>query len=640
MYNPNQLQFPPDQFLVAPMPIDPQRPPIMFDIRCAPWLQNYVPWITGIMMDMITREAQGPVSIHFYNRMSQGNWNNPEFAGEVANCADFIYIQAGANQAPQEIPRYIQMYLALRSKFEVQLTPALRGFIAQPDQPLFDQAINQFRQIIDQILQIRGGGAPAAQQMRPAPQVGGYPAPVGAAPYGSMAPAVGGYQAQPQAGAYVPPGSRQSGGGRDYGSPAPAFQPPPQAPQAQPQRAPVAQAPVTAPTAAAPAPTGPRLEDLVDPDKVKWNPVPTMSPMLYNPVKVKMMYTLDPEGHTNTQLVITNMDPINYDRHNIDTLFGRVPANMPVQKDNAPIVVELKEAVNQALEESQEVDDEKERVYETLGLRNVIATFSLEEAILDARTEMEAKVDRDNRPMVFQAYAQIYTPIMGDKTEYELIRKLGESNSYLELREKLVAAGGTASPALLTDISLKLTNLMNEILRTRLSIPAENLEVEDFATDLDALFDALKKTFGENGDRIYRAFIKDQQKRIQAMFNAPNLDEESGRDLHASLLEGRLTGSWDDRKDTPAFTFFGPNVRITFINVLSHDLLIQGMRGLGNVITKQHSGVLYDLAVSLFQIDTGDLVIDRQYVVSLDGRVMEITQGLFVEPSYLLSLVK
>jgi hypothetical protein len=378
---------------------------------------------------------------------------------------------------------------------------------------------------------------------------------------------------------------------------------------------------------------------------VKWNPVPTISPILYNPVKVKLMYSLDATGHTASHFVKTNMDPINYDRHNITTLFGRVPPNMPVLKDNATVVAEIKEAASQALDETREVDDEHERIHETMGLRNVIATFSLAEAILDARSEMEAKIDRDNPPMVFQAYAQIYTPIMGKKSEYELISKLGDSSSYVELREKLVAASATASPALITDISLKLTNLMNEILRHRLSIlrtpnGTEDLEVEDFVTDLDDLFSVLKNNFGEHGDRLYRAFIKDQQKRIQAMFNAPDMDTESGQALHNSLMEGRLTSSWDGREDKPAYTFFGPPVRLTFLNALSHDLLIQGTKGIGNVITKMHCGVLHDLAASLFEVDPEGLPADRQYVVSLDGRIMEITQGLFVEGTYLLTLVK
>jgi hypothetical protein len=638
MYNPNQLQFPTDQFITPRVQINPQQPPVVFQIQCAQWLQPYLPWITGVMLDMITSEAQGPVTIHFYNRMAQNNWNNQEFATEVANCADFIFLQAGNNQNPNVIPQLIQAYLALRSKFEVQLTPALRGFIAQPDQFMFDQAINQFKMEINRIAQLRQGGAPV--QSAP-PMQQGYPAPVQSAPYGAPAPTPvyvpqsQGY-AQPQG--YPGPQSRNSGGGRDYGSATPAAPAQPTAPmQAAPMMPQQPAAPV-APTAA-PAP-GVRVENMVDPETTAWNPPPTISPMLYNPVKTKMMYVLDAQGHTNSQLVNTNMDPINYDRHNINTLFGRVPANMDVMKDNAPVVAEIKRAASEALEESQEVDEDKERIHETMGLRNVLATFSLDNAIRDIRSEMEAKIDRDNRPMVFQAYAQIYTPIIGDKTEYELVRKLGDSSTYVELREKLVAASGTASPALITDISLKLTDLMNDILRSRLSIGPEALEVEDFAEDLDALLKALKSNFGDNGDRIYRAFTKDQAQRIQAMFQCPKLEEESGKELQASLQQAALTSTWEGRDDAPAVTFYGPTVRITLLNALSHDLLIQGMKGVGNVITKQHSGVLYDLAVSLFEADSDGLLVDRQYVVTIDGRIMEITQGLFIEQTYLLTLVK
>jgi hypothetical protein len=643
MYGNNQIQFPVDQFTVQPMRIDPLRPPVVFDIRCAPWLQPLVPWITGIFMDMVTVNAQGPITVHFYNRMAQNNWQNQEFAGEIANLADYIFLQAGPNQNPQVIPNYVQTYYGLRSKFEVQLAQGLRGYIAQQDMYVFDQAIAQFGQEIQRIVALRNGQTPPPPQQMMAPQQQYMPPPVQQqVAYQGMGQST--QYVAPQATAYQPPRA-SGGGGRDYGGGAPTVMAPP--PQPQPvQRTmppPVPQAPL-APQPVQAAPVGQpqvKAEDLRDPKTTPWNPPPLVSPMLFNPAKIKMMYVLDANGRTNSQPVKTNMDPINFDRHNIATLFGRVPMHMDVVKDNTQITTEIKQGALEALEESQEVDNDSMRIGEHFGLREIMSAASLDEAIRDLRTEMEAKIDRENPPMVFQAYAQIFTGIMGEKTEYELIDKLGDSSTYLELREKLNAASGTASPAIITDISLKLTNLMNDLLRHRMTIKRDEMEVEDFATDLEQLLTNLKKNYGDLGDRMYRAFTHDQAQRIAAMFSAPDLSKESGQALHNDLVSGRLTNSWEGREDLPAFTFYGPTVRITFLNVISHDLMIQTLEpDLASVITKTHSQVLYDLAVSLFEAKLDDLIIDRQYVVTKDGRVIEINKGELIDDTYMMHLVK
>jgi hypothetical protein len=625
--------------------IDVNRPPVAFEIRCAPWIQQYLPYLTGVMMDMITRQAQGPVSMHFYNRMAQNNWANNDFGQEVANCADFIFLRAQGSQDPNIIPRLAEAYISLRTKFEATIVQPLRQFIAQQDQYMFDQAAQQFQGEITAIANLRNGVAQhqAPQQQQ---QPGNYPPPVQYAPPGSPAPAQG-YAQQNYA---APPQARSSVTGRDYGTGTASAAP--QMPPAMAQPAPVAPQPARpAPQPTQPQPAGAPVLNMADPDDVQWNPAPdTPHPMLYNPVRVKMMYTIV-DGKTKPQPTKTTMDPINYDRHNINTMFNKPLEGQPVVKDNAEIAQQIKNAAHDAVEETNNVDEGGERIEETMGLRNVLSAFSLDTAILDLRTEMLAKIDRKNPPMIFQGYTQVFTALVGDKSEYDLIHKFADSSSFIELREKIRAAAATASPQLLTDVTLKLTQLMNDILRDRLSIqsvdkdPVGGIEVESFIDDLDALFDILKNR-GEN-ERMYKAFIKDQGRRIKAMFDAPVLAEEAGRQLHDDLTSGMLTKGWEDpndptkyRDDLPEFTFYGPTVRITFLNVVSHDLLIAGMLGVGNIVTKQHSAILYDLAVSLFDVETNGIVADRQLVITKDGRILEMFEGTLIPETYLMKLVK
>jgi hypothetical protein len=638
-----QTQYRTDAPQTPMVQIDVNRPPVAFDIRCAPWIHQYLPWLTGIMIDIITRNAQGPVSMHFYNNMSKNSWANNEFGQEVANCADFVFLKAQGQQNPDLIARLAPTYVKLRTDFEVALFPALRSYIAPQDIYTFDQAAQMFDGEIKAIVNLRNG---VSQNMAPAPapMAGGYPPPVQYAPPGAPMPAQQGYQTP---GYGAPVGQpRNSGTGRDYGTggqpPAPIQPPAPVAPPQQmrpmPPSAPV---PPAAPQAAQ-QPQG--SVSLVDPEDTKWNPDSgTPHPMLYNPVRVKMMYAIV-DGKTKPQPAKTNMDPINYDRHNIATLFNKPLEGQKVVTDNAEIIHQIKDGARDAAEEARNVDEEGQRQEEAMGLRNVLSAYNLDSAITDLRTEMLAKIDRKNPPMVFQTYAQIFTPIIGEKSEYDLIHKLGDSSSYIELREKIRAAAATASPALLTDITLKLTKLMNDILTDRLSIlpvsqdPVNGIEVDDFVADLDALLDVLKKRGAD--DRLYRAFINGQGARIKAMFSAPVITDEAGRELHDSLTSGMLTESWEGREDLPQFTFYGPTVGITFLNVVSHDLLIDGMLGVSNVVTKQHSAVLYDLVASLFDPDINDQGADRKLIVTVDGRILEVFEGTLIPETYLLKLVK
>lgn len=640
-----QQMYPTDRPMTPQVQIDVNRPPVNFDVHCAPWIKPYLPYLTGIMIDIITRNAAGPVSMHFYNHMSYNNWANNELGQEVANCADFIFLNAGGQQDPNLIARIVPDYVEMRTKFEVALFPQLRNYINPQDLYAFDQTAQVFGGEIQKITNLRNNVQPGAS-MPPPPR--GYQPPAQYAPPGSPIPAQG-YQAPPPAAAQGYQAPRPAAAGRDYGTgTAPAATQPVHQPQpAQQYQAPVTpQAPVGNPTPQPAQATAPAGELLVDSDDVIWNPLPDMPhPMLYNPVRAKMAYAISQGNKTTPRAVRTNMDPINYDRHNIATLFGRPPENMHVVKDNGEITDQIKSAAHDALEESQNTDEEFERVEETMGLRKILSAFSLSTAIIDARTEMLARIDRKNPPMVFQSYAQIFNVLVGDKSEYDLIHKFGDSSSYIELREKIVGAAGTASPELITVVTQRLTQLMNEILTDRLSIlplsqdPVNGVEVEDFLEDIAPLLELLKKR-GDNGERLYKAFTHDQGKRIRAMFQAPKMNEESGVALHEDLTSGNLTKIWEGREDPPQYTFFGPNVRITLLNVISHDLQISGLPYVGNVISKQNSAVLYNLAESLFQVDDEHLLPDRQLVVTKDGRILEIFEGALVPGTYLLKLFK
>ena len=637
--NNQQMAYPVDRPLLQLMQYNPNQPPFVPNLQIAPHLQPYLPYLVGMMMNVITQGTQGPISMHFYNNMSKNNWANEDFVKEVHNCADYIYLKTqGQNYDPgQVIQRLVPAYVYLRARYEAKLFQYLWQYIDPADAGGFQQEIGTFEQEVAAIYNWRQGGTMGAQVPIGQPMMSGrYPAqPVnmGLPPSAMMAPVqMGGYTAP------VTPARQGPGGGRDYGATQPS-----QGVQTMPQAAapivPATPAPAPAPAPAAPAPTAQpavAAETLVEITAVKWNPSEKMPyPMAYNPIRNQMFYTIQ-NGKTVPQLVHNDeIDMINYDRHNIATLFGRPPENSPVVKDNSELVRRLAAGVRDAAEEEANVDETLERVEESMGLRAIVTVTSLEAAIQDVKCEMLAKIDREHPPMVFQAYSQIWTPILGETSWYELLRKFADSSSYVELREKVRAAGDTAPVELLTEVVLRLTTLMNSILHNNLSIDPSEITVDDFVYDLDELLGLLKREYGE---RVHKAFLKDQALRIKLLFGMPDVLDEEGRKLHDTLVENSLTSSWDGREDKPSMTFFGPTVRLSFINVRSHDLQLAGLAKVGNILTQQQHPALTDLAKQVFE--NTDEIAARQLVITKDGRILELHKANLVEGGYLVSLVK
>jgi hypothetical protein len=638
MHN-NQQILPIDRFLLQPMQYDVNNPPFTPNIQVSQWMQPYLRYLTGVMMDLITKGAQGPLTVHFYNRMTANNWANPDFVMEVHNCADFVYLKTNGGQGTDPgnaIIRLVPAYLSLRSFYELKLNQQLWQFVDPADQASMQQSHFTFEQELAAINQLRTGGV--------APQ--GVAVPIGQPMMGNRQPSypqaapMGGMMPQPMQPQYMsaPVGvaGRGPAAGRDYGNSAPNVAAPAPVAAMMPMAAPVMQAAPQPAPVAAPAPA--QQGQLVEMGKATWNPSEEMPyPMAFNPVTTKMFYVIE-NGKTIPQPVKNEIDMINYERHSITSMFGHVPDNLPVVKDNGEIMRNVTEAVRAAEQEAANVDEEDSRIEEAMGLKNILTVTSLDAAIQDARIEMLSKIDRGHPPMVFQAYANVYAPIIHAESQYALLNKFADSSSYIELREKIRAAGATAAPELLTEVILRSTALVNSILWHNLSIMPSEITVDDFVQDLDPLLNLLKSNYSE---KVQKAFLKNQAQRIKAMFNMPDVGTENGKKIHDLMSENSLTTGWEGREgEAPELTFFGSTIRLSFLNVISHDLLLGGLTKVGNILTRQQMPALYELARQVLTANDHGLNVARQLVITKDGRIVELTEGYLVEGSYLVSLVK
>lgn len=664
MYNQNQqmqLPFPTDRPIQQQYQIDVNRPPFVPNLTVSPWIQPYLPYLTGVMMDFITQKsANGPISMFFYNQMCYNNWQNQEFVETVAYCADFIYMEnqhftPQQNQIGEVFSRAVMTFVEMRSVYSIKQYPQLWNFIAEPDRRGFQQMHFAYETIVNNINSLRAAtpagpmpGQPVGYGMPPGygqPQMGmGYPqqqqpqAPMGAA-FQHQQSSYG-----PQGGMRAPMGAPAPGGGRSYDStgtpPAPPQAPQaPQAPMAAPMQAPgpnQAQPPKGPNVMNAPQPQA-SAANLVDPADYSWKFTPEVPyPPVYNPVTHELKYSLGNNNTTKPVLIEGNTNVIDYNRHDIATFFGKPPVNSPVLMDNAPAISKLQEGIVDIAEENANVDEKGKQVEYTLSLENLLVEVNLDNAIMAARVELRAR--HEEVPMVYRVYSHVYTPVIDTASHHELVKNLSTSTSYIELREKLKAAGEDHPIELVTELNRRATNLVNHILHKRLSILPEDITVDDFVLDLDDLLALVEENYGEN---VKKALLKDQRKNISSLFKSLDPTGETSGVVYSNLSEDILRGAWaDDEDKAPKFTFIGETFSLTLIDMVSHDLQITGNPKIGNGLSPRYAPAMYNLAKNIFNADTENLAVSRNLIITKDGRVLEVTKGDLAQDFYLLSLVK
>jgi hypothetical protein len=264
----------------------------------------------------------------------------------------------------------------------------------------------------------------------------------------------------------------------------------------------------------------------------------------------------------------------------------------------------------------------------------------------------------DFLPKLFQTYAQINVPVITYGTDYPkvdtdtlsenaLLAKFADSGSYLELREKLKTNAANISLELMGELDQRMTDLMNKLLSKHLSIPPSELKVTSFMQDLDDLLHVLKTGYTEAGqppnERMYNAFLTEQAYYIKATLGFHEVARDDGKAVHDKLVQDLMSESWEGISEgkLPTITFVNSIYRLTFLDMVSHDLQLSGMSDVGNVITRALASELYTLAEAIFAADNKGSYVAHHYLITRDNRILELTLGyLTPNVSYLVSLVK
>lgn len=372
---------------------------------------------------------------------------------------------------------------------------------------------------------------------------------------------------------------------------------------------------------------------LQTPDDANWrmslNHPALAYPPAFNPVNHNLYFKIQPDGSTVPELHESGLNMIDYDRHAVASLFGKPLPGLNVAKDNKQVMSRIDVGVSKIKSEMDEATEEQPTV---LTKPKLLHESNLDVAILALRTEMLRL--HDSKPIIYRGFVRVAEPIIGWEDETEQVHAFARCSSYIALREELKAASETASPELVTMANLRATDLVNHILRKRLSITPDTVMVEDFVNDLDKLLGWLRENFGEH---IEKAFLKDQRQEIANLFQT--VDPET--DAYRGLKDNILADTFEGVEKKPEVTLLATTYSITFIEVLSHDLQVAGVEGVGNVLLKEYQSSLVGLARNILEsADHLNWGTSRHLVRTKDGRIFEITKGNINDDFILISLYR
>lgn len=671
--NQQQLPYPIDRPIFAPQNINPNALPFVPQgIQAPPWLIQYVPFMTGIIMNQIQAGmGNGPISMFFYNMMVDRNWNNAAFSNLVQDISDSMFLEHQDWQPPPHqiegaIHNNVQFFLSMRVISTVLEFGQLWNLIDPADHHAIQMTTAKFVEYMRRIQNMRNA-TPAPSAMAAYGQPVHHAAPAYGQPTYGQPAAQTAQRHQP----YTTGGAQYAGGGpgyqtgygtqqnnagsrdeggRSYGGPTPAQQQAPhnawQAAQQAKQQQPATNVAPPFETRKEPAMAATPVQsyaNTADVYSVKWRMSPKYPyPIAFNPTTHDMHFAVQEDGSIQPLITENTMSGMDYDRHAIATLFGKPPAGTPVHKDIQIVTGVLSNAAKELSEELEEhstlTADEAAKHPTVLTAPNQLFELSLDAALVSLQVNALTAGSGKVAPDMYRMYASIYTPLIGEDDEAEAAVNLSKSFTYIELREKLKALAETSSPAFISEINQRMTAHVNHVLHNKLSITPESLTVTDYVLDLDDLISLLGSRYGEE---IVTAFLKDQRKEIARVIVA--LDPKN--DGEATLLEMLKSGllgdaEWGDN-ELPEVTIVRSVYSLTQINVLSHDLMVSGVAGVGNSILRKYHPALHELALNVFQSGesyAGDVY--RYLVRTKDGRILELSRGNINDEFMMFSLVK
>jgi hypothetical protein len=688
-----QLPFDPENLMWPTQWLNIENPPFVPQINVDQRAANYLPVISGLLMQEIQNNAQPgrPLRVFMYNLYSNNGWANENFARTVAGICDWFIMAMETNQYRSEqdcLTDIVPKMAELAAATQLRDYPALEGYIDANMHNATVQLINNFDGIAHQIQsymsrqqqgsqwgnrgqQQQGGGWQDRQRgdWQGRRQTGGGSNWEGSTQrqtkpldtFGSggsnlFSGRQAGGDRWGKSGSQAEEGSTRfdrrreepaqsrssdvevSGGAKMDDGFNTGWRRKEQQPAAKPTHVEIEQ------TGSTPALNKGKLVEAVQEAvevladeakaaKLVWKPsIDQPYPLAYNP-RTQLLYLRKETSHAAVIQVVKDRQEgsVDYEKHKIVRSFGPGARKLSPEENQKKL-----EAMRQSLEPRSLDDPTLTEEARALLKNRVVSDAWIMETSQDLAWVVglvgkEVDGIEGTLPDVYHRRAKICVPVVGLEDQSAMIRELGECDTYEALKLKLLALGSTMNPELWQLSELKMTEAVNRVLSQRMSI--DDIRITSFIEDVTDVVPVIGKAYG----RVFvDAFNVSAQETIAQTFQTVNDGMAEEIRLMTDNILANYTGEAPNKLK---FTYLISNVTMTYLSCMAQELEIE-LDPKKAVLVTINTPFVRELLADILERVSDDFEFDRHFIRTADGRVLELTQGLLGSNSLLLRCVR
>lgn len=321
--------------------------------------------------------------------------------------------------------------------------------------------------------------------------------------------------------------------------------------------------------------------------------------------------------------------PVDYNRHVLPGTFGNIPTTVHLA-DPAQALAKISDGLDE-LAEVHKVADPGDLPEGVRQVFDPVAAFSLseDEMWLQALIQRSKLVGAET-PSVFQCFARVGIPIVTKYDETDAIATFRTCETYLQLRDQLIATANEIDPYLWATVNRLMTEKVNRVLSQQMAIPGAL--IEDFHADIEDMINGLRTGISAT---VAEAFTRKQAEYIRSVLVTP-------REIDAAKMnELYLENQGFTTENKPFINYVASDYSLTLLNVRVAELDLAVHDTVASAVIEKASPVLKKMLVELFQlIDSQGADFDKHLIRTADGKIFEATRGLFGREFFLIKPIK
>lgn len=237
-------------------------------------------------------------------------------------------------------------------------------------------------------------------------------------------------------------------------------------------------------------------------------------------------------------------------------------------------------------------------------------------------------------PDVFRAFSYISEPVICEKDQSELLKRLADSRTWLELAGKVEEALKDGDVGLIEAVSRRAIITLNRVLALSLSIPPDVVSLANDGFDSETIRE-LEEYLAQNFSPVFlNAYKREQRNHIDSMFQTIDSPEAD-----AELRRGFVDPSQFPEGKAPYLALLTSCMSFTTLDIYAHDLDLEIDGDTGSLLTEENSGDVYRVIAGLFESLPKEYTFAKHLFQTNDGILLEVVKGDLVDGAYLLSRV-